>query len=221
AALAAVSPEVLAETGFDIRVTPPAVVVLDGRELGTAPLRVRHVAPGPHVLELMGPDGYLSRRLEAELGAGEAHEIKLGLDRISGGAVAAAGGAEEAAKVEARPERDTRRRTAESGRKAARRDRARRRTAAKPDRDGPVPVPALATTAGETGTLMVGSKPPCDIIIDGKRTGLETPQRSIELSPGTHRVTLVNKEHGIQKRFKVKIEPGKRTRAILDLTSKI
>jgi hypothetical protein len=65
---------------------------------------------------------------------------------------------------------------------------------------------------------MLGSKPPCDILIDGKPTGLKTPQRAIELAAGSYRVTLVNKDLGIEKKFKVKIAPGKTTKAIQDLT---
>ena len=78
-----------------------------------------------------------------------------------------------------------------------------------------------AAAASGAGTLMLGSKPPCDIIVDGKPTGLKTPQRAMELSPGTHRVILVNKELGLEKKFKVKIASGKTTKAIQDLTSDI
>jgi hypothetical protein len=79
--------------------------------------------------------------------------------------------------------------------------------------------PAPSISSGK-GTLMLGSKPLCDIILDGKPTGLKTPQRAMELAPGTHSVVLVNAELGIEKKFKVKIAPGKTTKAIQDLTKR-
>src|SRR5690606_6440455 len=77
--------------------------------------------------------------------------------------------------------------------------------------------------AGEVslGTLMLGAKPPCEIVINGKNTGLTTPQRSIQLPEGTHRVVLTNDQHGIKKSFKVNIKAGRTTRAIQDLTQKL
>ena len=53
------------------------------------------------------------------------------------------------------------------------------------------------------GTLMVGTKPPCKIYIDGKNTGLMSPQRSISLKPGKHKVTLINKKFKIKKTYNV------------------
>jgi len=43
----------------------------------------------------------------------------------------------------------------------------------------------------------------------------------MELSAGTHQIVLVNPELGIEKKFKVKIAPGKTTKAIQDLTDKL
>jgi len=82
-------------------------------------------------------------------------------------------------------------------------------------------APAPAASSSGKGTLMLDSKPPCDIMIDGKLTGLKTPQRSMELSAGTHQVVLVNADLGIEKKFKVRIASGKTTKAIQDLTSKL
>jgi hypothetical protein len=89
---------------------------------------------------------------------------------------------------------------------------------------------AIATTkpkkektvaSGGDGTLMIGAKPPCQIIIDGRNTGLTTPQRALDLSAGKHKVTLVNKEHGIKESFTVSIKAGQSTRVVKDLTSKM
>jgi hypothetical protein len=57
------------------------------------------------------------------------------------------------------------------------------------------------------GSLRVGSKPWTQIIVDGKETGLTTPQ-VLPLSPGLHRIKLVNPEYGIEKSFTVEIHSG-------------
>ncbi len=83
------------------------------------------------------------------------------------------------------------------------------------------PAKKSAPAKADPGILMLGAKPPCAIFVDGKDTGLTTPQRSIELAPGKHKVTLVNTTYSIKKSFKVKITSGEKTRAIHDLTDAI
>ena len=73
-----------------------------------------------------------------------------------------------------------------------------------------------SSAAGE-GTLMVSSKPPCEITIDGEPTGLTTPQRSITLSSGRHKITLINDEKAIKKTFSVQIVAGATEKLIEDL----
>ncbi|MBA3394838.1 MAG: hypothetical protein H0T89_19480, partial [Deltaproteobacteria bacterium] len=91
--------------------------------------------------------------------------------------------------------------------------------ASKPERsgrdaaDGAIAKPAKPS--GE-GVLMVSSKPPCEIVIDGKPTGLTTPQRAITLPAGAHKVTLVNATAGIKKTIAVKITPDQPTKLIQD-----
>jgi hypothetical protein len=68
------------------------------------------------------------------------------------------------------------------------------------------------------GTLMLGAKPPCEILIDGKATGLTTPQREIPLSAGRHTITLVNKQHGIRKSFPITVGAGGSTKVVKDFT---
>ncbi len=75
--------------------------------------------------------------------------------------------------------------------------------------------------SGDPGVLMLGAKPPCDIFIDGKKTGLKTPQRVLRLPPGRHKITLINREHKLRDSFRVSIQSGKKTRIIRDMTSKI
>jgi hypothetical protein len=63
---------------------------------------------------------------------------------------------------------------------------------------------------------MISSKPPCEILIDGKPTGLTTPQRAIPLAPGAHKITLVNTAEGIKKTVSVQVTADKATKVIQD-----
>ncbi len=73
---------------------------------------------------------------------------------------------------------------------------------------------AVATAPAGDGVLMISSKPPCEIIIDGKATGLTTPQRSLPLEIGAHKVTLVNNQHNVKKTLSVEIKADKPTKVI-------
>jgi len=79
------------------------------------------------------------------------------------------------------------------------------------------PGKAAGEPAPGEGTLMVSSKPPCQIVIDGKPTGLTTPQRSITLSAGNHKVTLINSEKDIKKTVSVQITANSTEKVIEDL----
>ena len=72
-----------------------------------------------------------------------------------------------------------------------------------------------------TGVLMLGSKPSCEIYIDGSNSGLHTPQREIKLSAGKHRVTLMNNEFGIKETFVVDIKPDATEKAIKDYSDRL
>jgi hypothetical protein len=81
------------------------------------------------------------------------------------------------------------------------------------------PPPRASRTRSEpgVGTLMISSKPPCEIVIDGRATGLITPQRAISLSAGSHRVTLRNGEKSIRKTLTVQIAANATEKVIEDL----
>jgi hypothetical protein len=64
---------------------------------------------------------------------------------------------------------------------------------------------------------MISSKPPCEIVVDGKPTGLTTPQREISLPAGPHKITLVNKAERIDKTISVQITAEQPTKVIQDL----
>ena len=76
---------------------------------------------------------------------------------------------------------------------------------------------AERSSAAGDGTLMISSKPPCEITIDGTPTGLTTPQRSIALPAGRHKITLINDEKAIKKTFTVQIAAGATEKLIEDL----
>jgi len=91
--------------------------------------------------------------------------------------------------------------------------------------DAPAPAPAehdappaVPAAPEGKGTLMISSKPPCQITVDGKDTGLTTPQRSMALSPGVHKVTLTSAtDPTIKKTVTIQINAGKPTKVIQDL----
>jgi hypothetical protein len=85
---------------------------------------------------------------------------------------------------------------------------------ADPGFDTPSRSPA---PAGGDGTLMVSSKPPCEIVIDGKATGLSTPQRALPLSAGAHKITFVNAAEHINKTVGVSITADHTTKLVKDL----
>ncbi len=80
---------------------------------------------------------------------------------------------------------------------------------------------ATPAVAKGSGTLLLGSKPPCDIYIDGKDTGMQTPQRDIKLSAGKHRITLVNNEFGIKETFTVDIKADAVEKQIKDYSDRL
>jgi len=76
---------------------------------------------------------------------------------------------------------------------------------------------ARAEAPVRQGTLMISAKPPCEIVVDGRITGLTTPQRSIALAAGSHRITLVNSEKSIRKVVNVQIIANTTAKIIEDL----
>jgi hypothetical protein len=84
------------------------------------------------------------------------------------------------------------------------------------EKAAPVAEKAVAAPAGE-GILMLASKPPCEIFVNGKATGLMTPQHEIRLPAGSHKITLLNQAEKIKKTISVQIEADKSTKVIQDL----
>jgi hypothetical protein len=98
--------------------------------------------------------------------------------------------------------------------------------AAPPPKEKPAPPPPAAKPApavaskpsgGAEGFLRLGSKPWTNISVDGKDTGLHTPQTKIKLGAGSHRITLTNPQFNIKETFSVDIKPGETETVIKDL----
>lgn len=80
-----------------------------------------------------------------------------------------------------------------------------------------VAAPAAEQAVGGNGVLMISSKPPCEIHIDGKAIGLMTPQRSMPLPAGKHKITLVNATEKIKKTITVDITANETSKVIQNL----
>jgi eukaryotic-like serine/threonine-protein kinase len=89
-----------------------------------------------------------------------------------------------------------------------------------PDEETPPPPkpekPARSVAAGE-GYLRLGSKPWTNIAVDGKDTGMHTPQTKMKLPAGSHRITLTNPQFNIKETFSVDIKPDQTETVIKDL----
>jgi hypothetical protein len=151
----------------------------------------------PHVEHF---DPRTSRHVEVALGAPEAAEPAPRRDRAPPEPAAAPAPIHTS---RPRPERAER---SPEARPEARTD---ARTDARPEARTDAP-------AGQ-GMLMISAKPPCEIVIDGRTTGLTTPQRAIALPAGGHRITLVNSEKSIRRVVSVQIVANTTAKIIEDL----
>jgi hypothetical protein len=74
--------------------------------------------------------------------------------------------------------------------------------------DPPPPPPPRGGQNQALGFLNLKSTPIADIEIDGKPTGLKTPQARIELPPGMHTVKLTSATPSLVETFTVQIRSG-------------
>jgi hypothetical protein len=74
-----------------------------------------------------------------------------------------------------------------------------------------------ASGGGADGWLRLGSKPWTNIVVDGRETGLHTPQTHLKLAAGSHRITLTNPQFNIKETFSVDIKSGETETVIKDL----
>jgi eukaryotic-like serine/threonine-protein kinase len=69
------------DTGFDIITVPEGCTVkLDDRDIGPSPRKVRNLPAGGHVIEIMAPPGYRSRREQVTVEQGKAPTLNYRLD---------------------------------------------------------------------------------------------------------------------------------------------
>jgi hypothetical protein len=72
-------------SGFDVTTDPPGSKVrLDGQEIGTAPLRVRSLSAGKHLLEIGGIAGHKPTRQELVVEQGRAQSLAIKLEKEEG-----------------------------------------------------------------------------------------------------------------------------------------
>ncbi len=69
-------------------------------------------------------------------------------------------------------------------------------------------TPPAAAAQGNFGYLRINSRPWSKIIVDGLDTGLNTPQTSYRVTPGTHQVTLYNPQFNIRETITIRVSAG-------------
>ena len=242
-------------SGFDLIVDPAGVVVkLDGRSIGKAPLQIRNLVEGDHLVELEGPPGFFNKSQAVKVARGQAHRVVVKLDamQVVGKFTSEPSGAKVTLLVDGEKRAlgatpvtvtlDPRKRYqaifrlngfepatrtvdmsggTEAAVAAVLTRAAGGRPAASDDEPAPERKPPRPPPVQQEGALGVMAKPPCRIFIDGRDTGLKTPQVAIPLPAGRHRVTLINDEYALKESFVVEIQPGETVKTIKDLTGQL
>jgi hypothetical protein len=86
-----------------------------------------------------------------------------------------------------------------------------------PRRPAAPPVAVKPDPAKGTGFLSLTCEPECEIEIDGKRTGLASPQAAISLAVGVHKVRAVNRQLNLSRTVPVEIEKDRTTSRAINL----
>ena len=79
----------------------------------------------------------------------------------------------------------------------------------------PVALKPVRPKVGKS-SLDLRVTPYADVFVDGRLLGT-TPLRPIELTPGVHKLLLVNEALDVRRATQVTLEPGKRQRLEVDL----
>jgi serine/threonine protein kinase len=218
-----------AGTGFALYSDPPgAHAFLDGKALdGLTPLKVQSVVPGKHTVEVKSSVGVWTQDVVIE--AGKIIDVRAAIVPAAPPApVIAQNELPAKPPAAAKPSGDGGpppkhvKRERDEVRPVVNRDlprlEAKAKQQPKKDDDEVSATPALApksekertadkAPAGE-GYLRLGSKPWANIAVDGKDTGLHTPQIHLKLGAGSHRITLTNPQFSIKETFTVEIKSG-------------
>jgi hypothetical protein len=78
-------------------------------------------------------------------------------------------------------------------------------------------APASRPAPAAVGHLRINAHPWCRISVDGRDTGMTTPQLHIELPAGPHTIGLVSPETGLRGEISVTIVAGELLTRIVDL----
>ena len=71
------------DTGFDLIVDPAGVQVkLDGRPIGKAPLQIRRLVEGEHLVEIEAPVGFFNKSQTVQVVGGKAERVVMKLDAM-------------------------------------------------------------------------------------------------------------------------------------------
>ena len=205
------------ETGFALTSDPSgASVFVDGKKLDVkTPTRITDLEPGLHTIRLEHGDGYQPWQTQIALASGQVIELPtagLTPGGETGKRAVAAKRDDEPKKIARRDKRRSRR---SSGASSSTRKRA-SKSSKKVARASSSRSSSARSTSGGQGTLRINSRPWSQVYVDGRLIG-NTPQLNIKLSPGRHKVKLVNPDMGMTKRFRVKVQAGKATTKIVDL----
>jgi len=205
AAAAPVAPAAIAVSFVS---TPPGASVLlvdngNTTPIGRTPMTMA-LAPGQRHEVLFTLEGRATVLAHVD----PAEQTQVAVELPGGPSDEAAAAPEPATEAVAKaPERPTAKKSARPERRVERR------------REEPKRVATAAPKAGAgKGTLMLGAKPPCEIVVDGKPTGLMTPQRAMSLPAGTHSITLINRQNKIKKTFQVSVPAGRPVKVVKDFT---
>ncbi len=199
-------------------------IIADGerKPLGTTPASYK-LDPRKSYKVLIEKAGYVSANQQVVLSGGERETFMVVLEKVDASAPANAGRPVPSAPPGPSGARPSVTPVTPTRPVAAPRPPVRPAATPRPSGEPP-PAPAAAGDPGldaSEGTLQVSAKPPCEISIDGKPTGLSTPQREIILSVGSHRITLTNKEFGIDETFTVDVKPGAPSKLVKDFSDRL
>ncbi|MFI5288780.1 MAG: PEGA domain-containing protein [Polyangia bacterium] len=226
-------------TGFTLVSEPSGLqAMFDGKPLGITPLKVQSVSPGTHKIDVAGPNGTTWSQ-NVELEAGKIAEVRAVLPAAIPTPTPPATGPSHTAERVA--ERTPSEKSAKS-KEPSHEEREPAHVKATPAAHETSPLPRLADVdltpkpktheekkpvekpvatpepaATGSGFLRIGSKPWTTIALDGKDTGLHTPQTQMKVAAGSHRITLSNPQFKIRQTFSVDIKAGETITVIKDL----
>jgi hypothetical protein len=193
------------DAGLLVRIAEKDVrVSLDGQDRGVAPVLVRGLKPGSHLLALSGPD-YEPFEQPVTLVANSVSTVApLLILRGSEPAAAATELRTEPVAVSELPSEDTKKGKTPKG---------------KPEPNAKALIAAAVAAApapqdlAPTGKLSVSSNLPSNVVVDGRPLG-KAP-RSVDLAPGLHTVVFINAKEGRRSQL-VNVLAGSETSASME-----